>query len=225
MHGLPTRQEPLPVEHSGRYEIQEVLASGGMGHVHRCYDRVGQRSVAYKRLRVDHKAARTHLITLFQREYDTLVRMTHPNIVEVYEYGFDGLGPYYTMELLPGADLTKLAPLAFRDGCRLLRDVASALALLHARKLVHRDLSPNNVRLTGGGRAKLIDFGTLTNVGVATDVAGTPAFIAPECLTRNGIDQRTDLYGLGALAYWTFTGQPPVFARHIDDLRDAWQEP
>jgi tRNA A-37 threonylcarbamoyl transferase component Bud32 len=214
-----------PVEHSGRYEILEVLASGGMGVVHRCHDRVGQRIVAYKRLRVDRKAERTHLSTLFQREYDTLARMTHPNIVEVYDYGFDSEGPYYTMELLPGADLAALAPLSFRDGCRLLRDVASALALLHARKLVHRDLSPKNVRMTGHGRAKLIDFGALTSFGVPSEVVGTAVFVAPECLTLDGIDQRTDLYGLGALAYWTFTGRTHIRARQLDDLWDAWQEP
>jgi tRNA A-37 threonylcarbamoyl transferase component Bud32/tetratricopeptide (TPR) repeat protein len=210
---------------SGRYELQEVLASGGMGSVYRCHDRVGKRTVAYKRLRVDKEAARTHLSALFQREYDTLARMTHPNIVEVYDYGFDSQGPYYTMELLTGAGLTSLAPLSFRTGCRLLRDVASALALLHARKLVHRDVSPNNVKLTEGGRAKLIDFGALTSFGVPSELVGTPVFVAPECLTLDGIDQRTDLYGLGALAYWTFAGRTHVRAREFVDLWDAWEEP
>src|SRR5262249_2552198 len=133
---------------------------------------------------------------LFEREYHTLVRLKHPRIIEVYDYGLTDAGPYYTMELLDGQDLQQLAPLPYKDVCRHLRDVASSLALIHAHRLLHRDVSPRNVRLTQDGRAKLIDFGALTAFGPATEVVGTPLCMAPEILRRMTLDQRTDLYAL-----------------------------
>jgi len=208
-----------------RYELLEPIATGGMAVIRRAFDRWTQREIAHKRLRVDRELVRPRLSALFQREYDTLARLEHPNIVEVYDYGFDAQGPYYAMELLSGSDLFKIAPLPYPEACRILRDVASALALLHARRLLHRDVSPNNVRLTSSGVAKLIDFGTLATFGRPPEIAGTPAFIAPECVQDVDLDQRTDLYSLGALAYWTLTGRCAVRANSIDELTDAWREP
>lgn len=193
-----------------------------MGTIHRAYDRLAGRDVAYKRLRVSDEADRPRLSALFQREYDTLARLAHPNIVAAYDYGFDDGGPYYAMELLAGDDLTKLAPLPWRESARLLRDIASALALVHARKLLHRDVGPNNVRISADGHAKLLDFGALTSFGTPTEVVGTPGFMAPECLTTEALDQRTDLYSLGALAYWMLTRRLAVRAHSIDDLPEAW---
>ncbi|HEX6243565.1 MAG TPA: serine/threonine-protein kinase, partial [Polyangiales bacterium] len=215
---------PGPNLVAGRYDVGEVLASGGVGTVHTGFDRLAQRPVAYKRLLPASDAARPRLTALFRREYNTLTHLTHPNIVEVYDYGFDSTGPYYTMELLSGSDLTKLAPLPVRDACRVLRDVASALALIHARRFVHRDVSPNNVRLTADGRAKLIDFGGLSAFGVPSEIVGTPAFTAPESLAGAALDQRTDLYALGALAYWTLTRRTHVRARSLDELSYAWED-
>lgn len=208
-----------------RYELGAELARGGMGVIHLARDVLALRDVAYKRLLRGDPASHARSVALFQREYDTLARLPHPNIVEVYDYGFDADGPYYTMELLSGQDIAKLAPLPVREVCRLVRDVASALALLHTRKLIHRDVSPGNVRLTGDGRAKLIDFGALTSFGRARELVGTPAFIAPECLSDAALDQRVDLYALGALAYWMLTRQRAVRARDLDDLVAAWASP
>jgi hypothetical protein len=92
----------------------------------------------------------------------------------------DRTGCYYTMELLDGQDLRELAPLGLREACSHLRDVASSLGLLHVRRLIHRDVSPRNVRLTSEGRAKLIDFGALTTFGTPMEVVGTPACAAPK---------------------------------------------
>jgi tRNA A-37 threonylcarbamoyl transferase component Bud32 len=210
---------------SGRYQVEQALAEGGMGTVYRCYDRLRQKEVAYKRLRVANEATRARQTTLFQREFDTLARLSHPNIVEVYDYGLDAHGPYYTMELLTGADLAELAPLSFQEGCRVLRDVASALSLLHARRLVHRDVTPANVRLTEERHAKLIDFGALTTVGKPAELVGTPLFVPPEALRGEPLDARADLYGLGALAYWTFTRRTHLRARTFEELESAWREP
>jgi len=215
---------PIPLK-TGRYELGEVLATGGMGTIRRAFDRLAKHEVAYKHLTVSIESNRARMSALFQREYDTLARLEHPNIVRVYDYGFDASGPYYTMELLSGHDLAKLAPLPFREACRILRDVASALALIHTRRCIHRDVSPNNVRLTADGRATLMDFGALTPFGRPDEVVGTPAFIAPECLTAEPLDQRTDLYSLGALAYWLLTRTVAVRAYGLDELAEELHKP
>lgn len=226
MANLPTTQLRFTANEVGsRYEVGELLASGGMASVYRAFDRLAQRPVAYKRLKIVNESDRSRFAALFRREYDTLAHLAHPNIVEAYEFGFDACGPYYAMELLSGADLAQLAPLPVYDACRVLRDLASALALLHARRLVHRDISASNVRLTRDGSAKLIDFGGLTPFGTPSEIVGTTAFIAPECLSGAPLDARTDLYALGVLAYWTLTRRMCVNASTIEGLVEAWKKP
>ncbi len=195
-----------------------------MGIVYRATDRVVGRELAYKRLHVANEAARARAAALFQREYTTLAQLAHPAIVEVYDCGNDDHGAYYTMELLSGSDMHRLAPMPAAELCRVLRDVASALGLIHARRLIHRDISPGNVWRTADGRAKLLDFGALTPFGRPPDLVGTPAFMAPECIDGE-IDQRADLYSLGAFAYWALTGQLVAMARKIDELPAAWAVP
>jgi tetratricopeptide (TPR) repeat protein len=196
-----------------------------MGIVYRATDHVVGRDVAYKRLLVTSSTSRARATALFQREYNTLAQLAHPATVEVYDYGNDEAGPYYTMELLSGKDLLELAPMPVHDVCRVLRDIASALALIHARRLIHRDISPGNVRRTEDGRAKLLDFGALTPFGVPSDLVGTPAFMAPEMLSSEPLDQRADLYSLGALAYWALTRRPVYNVHGLDGLRAAWARP
>jgi hypothetical protein len=208
-----------------RYRIVEELARGGMGVVYRAHDTYAEREVALKRLSVTHEQRRARLTQLFQNEYDTLVQLAHPRIVEAHEYGVDEDGPYYTMELVSGGDLSHAAPLSVPETCRVLRDVASALALVHARRLVYRDLSPSNVRLTKDGEAKLIDFGALAAFGVPKEIVGTAALMAPECLQRAPLDARTDLYALGALGYWCLTGRHAVPATGVAELLEALQRP
>ncbi len=226
MEAVPAsaRRQSLP-QVAGRYQVGEQLAAGGMGAIYRAYDTFARREVAYKRLKVWNEGARPRMTALFEREYNALRQLKHPNIVEVYDYGIDAEGPFYTMELLLGRDLAELAPLPVSEACRILRDVASALALVHARRLVHRDVTPSNVRLTPEGRAKLIDFGTLTAFGQAKEVVGTPAFIAPESLLGGALDARTDLFALGALGYWALTRHLAYPARGMDELRQLWAVP
>ena len=127
----------------------EQLGAGGMGVVYRVHDEAGDTTLALKLLLSAQSGAR-------RRKLEALVRARvpharrgskHPRIIEVYDYGLTEHGPYYTMELLDGGDLQQLAPLPWREACRHLRDVASSLALLHARRLLHRDVTPRNVRL------------------------------------------------------------------------------
>src|SRR5205085_7824597 len=136
--------------------------------------------------------------------------LRHPNIIEVYDYGRDAERWFYTMEQLEGGDLGQAAPLPWRQVCSYLRQIAAVLGMLHARRLLHRDVSPRNIWILPDGRLNLIDFGALSAFGIPSDLVGTPALIAPEWLldrsTRARVDQRADLYGRGALAYWLLTG-------------------
>jgi hypothetical protein len=199
----------------------QSLGKGGMAAVWSVRDEVTGHNLALKRLA---KGAAAGHVALFEREYHTLATLNHPSIVKAYDYAADADGPFYTMELLVGSDVSQRAPLPCDEVCRILRDVASAIALLHARRLIHRDLSARNVWLTPEGHVKLIDFGTLAAFGKPPDVAGTPPFIAPESLHRSDLDQRTDLFGLGALGYYLLSGRHAYLARSLLELPDVWRE-
>ncbi len=207
---------------SGRYCLGRALGRGGMGEVHEAVDQNDGRVVAFKRLRIDGHDAPGPLTSLFQREYHTLSRLNHPAVVDVYEYGVDDEGPYYTMELLEGDDLRSVLPLPFARACALLHDVASALSLLHTRQLVHRDITSRNLRVLGG-RAKLFDFGALAPIGYSGPVIGTPPFVPPEALFGQPLDARADLFSLGVVLYQTLTGELPYPGRTWAEVRAAWQ--
>ena len=205
---------------AGRYAVEQQLAVGGMGEVLLVTDVSTDRRLALKRLldASDAKSAR-----MFEREYHALVSLKHPRIIQVFDYGIAEGRPYYTMELLDGHDLRQLAPLPYPQACRYLRDVASSLALLHARRLLHRDVSPRNVRVTSDGRCKLIDFGAMAGFGVMDEVVGTPPYLPPEALQRTALDHRADLFALGALGYWLLTGWQAFPARTLHELPELWR--
>jgi hypothetical protein len=206
-----------------RYEVLDQLGQGGMGAVYRVRDRRSDREVALKRLfKTD---GRRIVAELFEREFHTLSELAHPQIIAVYDYGVDAEGAYYTMELLGGQDLRTLGKSNWRTACALLRDIASSLAIVHSRRLLHGDLSPRNVRCTADGRAKLLDFGAMAPMGVAKRVVGTPPFIAPEMVQLQALDGRTDLYALGGLGYYLLTGRHAYPASRVDQLRDRWRTP
>ncbi len=209
---------------AGRYELLRPLAKGGMGEVFLARDLATGDNVALKRVR-DGQLKRPKVLAHFRAEYHALSRLKHPRIIKVYEFGvFDGV-PYYTMELLDGKDLRDLGPVPYREACSYLRDIASSLALLHAQRLLHRDLSPRNVRRTEDGRCKLLDFGAMAPFGVPPNVAGTAPFVPPEAAECAFLDQRADLYSLGALAYWLLSGEHAYPASKLDDLPRLWPIP
>jgi tetratricopeptide (TPR) repeat protein len=202
-----------------RYEVEAKLGTGGSGQVFRVLDTATGQKLALKRL----ESQREGMAELFELEYQALASLKHPRIVEVFEYGRTGDSPYYTMELLEGDDLSVRAPVAWREACRYLRDAAHALDLLHARKLIHRDVSPRNLWRTPDGRVKLIDFGAVTPFGPSDHVLGTPPLVPPEALDGLPLDQRSDLYALGAVAYYLLTGEHAFPARSLGELRHAWE--
>lgn len=212
---------PPSVTH--RYQLEGELARGGMGVVYRARDRATGELVALKRSLAKDDAPEL-MRSMLEREYQTLVTLRHPHIIQVYDFGIDELGPYYTMEMLDGSDLRARCPLPWRDVCRYLRDVASSLSLLHSRRLIHRDVTVGNIRLTGEGRAKLLDFGTLVSFGKAPNIAGTAPTLAPEALERKALDQRVDLYALGATAYYALCGRHAYPAKSFAVLPATWAQ-
>jgi hypothetical protein len=204
--------------------VLAALAEGGMGSVQSVLDGSSGRALAIKRVKSSQRDS-AQLRAALEREYRVLSSLKHPRIIEVYDYGVDQDGPYYTMELLSGEDLRAAAPLPWRRACAIARDVATSLALLHARRLVYRDLNPSNVRLTDSGRAKLLDFGALTGFGYAENIIGAAPVIAPEALLGGMLDARTDLYALGALLYYCLTGRHAYPAKSVDELQRAWGTP
>jgi serine/threonine-protein kinase len=224
---LPTPEMASTIEErtlvGGRYRIEDLLGKGAMGAVYRAYDERMDRPVALKRMLAASEGAPKNANMLFEREFHFLSELDHPCIVSVFDYGVDDVGPYYTMELLEGADLRERGRLPWKEACALLRDIASALGILHSRRLLHCDLSTRNVRSTTEGRAKLIDFGTMAPMGVPKMIAGTPPFLAPEVLHWQALDGRADLYSLGALAYYMLTGAHAFPARSLTDLPGFWE--
>jgi hypothetical protein len=208
-----------------RYCVQARLGKGGMGVVYRVRDERTGQPLALKRLLREVADKQPKAEALFQREYYALAHLRHPHVVQVYDYDVDLEGPFYTMELLDGQDLRQLAPVPWRQACELLRDVCSSLALLHSRRLVHRDIAPRNVRCTTDGKAKLIDFGAMAPMGPSRTLVGTPPFVAPEVLTGQPLDGRADLYAVGGLAYWMLTGRYAYPAKQMRELRELWRSP
>ena len=220
--GAQAERSVLP-ERIGRYLVQGELGRGGMAIVYRVLDASTGRQYALKQLSMATSDRRFgEQAAAFEREYHALVQLSHPRIIEVYDFGADESGRYYTMELLDGGDLRELSPLPWQTACALFYDVCSSLALLHSRQLVHRDVSPRNVRRTHDGSAKLIDFGALVPFGTTAQVVGTPPFVPPEVLHRSSLDARTDLFSLGTTLYFALTGRLSYPARDFSKLHEVW---
>jgi hypothetical protein len=223
-----TADAARPARIADRYTVLDLLGRGGMACVYRVVDTATGGQLALKQLHfAEDDAARAGLTALFEREFHTLSQLSHPRVIAVYDFGVDPTsGPYYTMELLDGGDLRARAPLPWREASTLLFDVCSSLALLHSRRLLHRDISPRNIRCTRDGKAKLIDFGAMAPIGPSGGpIVGTPAFTPPESLHRSALDARTDLFALGASLYYALTGVLAYPAQSFAEVLVAWNSP
>ncbi|HEY5962285.1 MAG TPA: protein kinase [Polyangiaceae bacterium] len=202
----------------GRYLVSAELGCGGMSVVYRAFDRLRDREVALKLLKLSEDEPRNLLY--LQQEFRAMARLHHPRLVQVFDYGvLDNGSSYFTMELLPGEDLSNHGPLPLDSVFQVLMSIADVLGFMHARGYVHRDVKPANVRLlpTEPGEAlqvKLMDCGLTEKLGkdVNATVAGTLAYLAPEAWLGAPSDIRGDLYALGVLAYEITTGQLPFDA-------------
>jgi serine/threonine protein kinase len=200
------------------YELLEEIGAGGFGRVYRARDLDLEREVAIKVLHPS-LTADPGVTERFRREAQLAARLRHPNIVSIYDImGRAGL-QWYTMELVPGANLAQVVqrdgPLSVDRAARLLTQALTALEHAHPLGLVHRDLKPENMLIEPDGRLRITDFGLAlalrgdARFGGATSRSGTPQFAAPEQLLGERVDQRADLYSLGAVAYFALLGRPP----------------
>jgi serine/threonine protein kinase/Tfp pilus assembly protein PilF len=204
-----------------RVEIRQLIGVGGMGSIYRARQIAFDREVAIKFFGL-RGSTKVEDLRRFQREAQLISRLTHRNIVSCYGYGVWQETPYIVMELLDGQSLetylTSSQPLPLTQSVDLAMQVCQALSFLHAHQIIHRDIKPSNVIITPDGTAKMIDFGlakdlsqnqALTDAGCAL---GSLHYMSPEQCTAKECDQRSDIYGFGALFFHMLTGITPFDA-------------
>ena len=211
----------------GPYKLLRPIARGGMAEVYEVEDPASGEHLALKLL-VETGGA----LARFNREYEAMIRLNHPNIVRVFHYGVEGDLPWLTMELIDGTPIQAYAKRCGKAGTaarnkeviRLAHDLALALDHIHRRGLLHRDLKSANVLVLPDGRVKLIDFGTarvsqaMEEITKDGEFIGTFAYASPEQLTNRPVDNRSDLYSMGVLLYRLATGKMPFRAKELHDL-------
>jgi beta-lactam-binding protein with PASTA domain/predicted Ser/Thr protein kinase len=212
-----------------RYELGEVLGRGGMAEVRRGRDRRLGRIVAVKMLRVDHSTDATFQAR-FRREAQSAASLNHRNIVAVYDTGEDVLDghriPYIVMEHVEGRTLRELlreqARFTPERSIEIVTGVLDALEYSHKAGIVHRDIKPGNVMITGTGEVKVMDFGiarSLADSGVTLTqtaaVVGTAQYISPEQARGEQADARSDLYATGCVLFEMLTGRPPFVGESL----------
>lgn len=205
----------------GKFELINILGRGGTGVVFAAFDELIRREVAIKLMTPRDGQSATATLRLLQ-EARTAGSLQHPNIVSIYDVvEFDG-GIYVVMEKVQGSTLAELLMqsadhrLPWRDATQIIMECCDALDAAHQRSLIHRDIKPQNIMRTPSGHIKLLDFGLakgslLENTAQteAGTILGTPDFMSPEQFRSDPLDQRTDLYSLGATYFCLLTGHPP----------------
>ena len=222
----------------GRYRVEAPLGDGGVGHVYCARHIALGRPVALKVLRKQHNE-RWVSRQRFEREAHALGQLVHPNIVAVTDSGIEQGAPFLVMELLSGVDLARrlrsgALPVAL--ACRYALEALEGLAFVHAQGLVHRDIKPGNIFLEStavGERIKLLDFGLARLVTPSDDapvtrfgeVLGTPVYMAPEQVSGEAADARTDVYAMGLVLYEMLTGKRPFVGNEMAVLHQHMVEP
>ncbi|MEY9487462.1 serine/threonine protein kinase [Streptomyces calvus] len=214
----------------GRYQLRDLLGQGGMASVHLAYDSVLDRQVAIKTLHTElgrEQAFRER----FRREAQSVAKLTHTNIVSVFDTGEDDVDgmttPYIVMEYVEGRplgsvldeDVRQQGAMPADKALKITADVLAALEISHEMGLVHRDIKPGNVMMTKRGVVKVMDFGiaramqsgvtSMTQTGM---VVGTPQYLSPEQALGRGVDARSDLYSVGIMLFQLVTGRLPFDA-------------
>ena len=219
------QQKAHEAQRLGQYRLKQILGFGGMGAVYLAEHVLLLRPCAIKLIRPD-QAGDPNTLIRFEREVQATATLTHPNTVEIFDYGHAEDGTfYYVMEYLPGMNLEDLVerhgPMPPERAVHLLRQVCQALREAHGIGLIHRDIKPGNILACERGKvydvAKLVDFGLVRSFGLPGGDArltqegsftGSPAFMSPEqAAGHQRLDARSDIYNVGAVAYFLITGQ------------------
>ena len=217
----------------GQYTLEEKIGEGGMGEVYRAHHAMLRRPTAVKLLAGDGSEGQ---LRRFEKEVQLTARLTHPNTISIFDYGRtpDGVF-YYAMELLDGMTLEQLVerhgPQQPARVIHILKQVCGALAEAHRVGLIHRDIKPANIHFCRRGDlpdfVKVLDFGLVREVrndGSVTQssvnaVVGTPLYLSPEAIVSpDRLDARSDIYGLGCVAYFLLTGSPPFTGDNVVEL-------
>jgi tRNA A-37 threonylcarbamoyl transferase component Bud32 len=205
---------------SGRYRLESKLGSGGMSTVYLALDEVLDRPVAVKLLHREISDEEDQL-ERFRREARAAARLSHPNLVGVIDAGEDDGRPYIVFEYIDGRTLKRQiqdeGPLQVDEAVAYAIEIGRGLTAAHARKLVHRDVKPQNVLIDPDGRAKVTDFGiarSLEQKGMTATgrVLGTTDYVSPEQAMGEDVDERSDVYSLGVVLYEMLTGDVPFQA-------------
>ncbi|MBR4383344.1 MAG: Stk1 family PASTA domain-containing Ser/Thr kinase, partial [Selenomonadaceae bacterium] len=218
---------------SGRYELEEKIGSGGMAEVYKAHDRLLARPVAVKIL---HEAYRSDVefIERFHREAKSAARLSHPNIVSIYDVGVAGNDHYIVMEYVQSSTLKKKiqdeGPLDLLTATSIAKDIAQGLTHAHANNIVHCDIKPHNILMTDDGHAKITDFGIARAVTESTltyggSVIGSVHYFSPEQARGGAITPKSDVYSLGVVLYemltnkLPFTGDNPIqiAMKHVEE--------
>ena len=201
----------------GRYRVTRKLARGGMATVYLADDLRLTRTVAVKVMH-ENLGADADFVARFDREARAAAKLSHPNVVSVFDQGMDGDRPYIVMEYVEGSTLRQVlnreAPVTPQRAVELMLPIAAAVAAAHEAGIIHRDLKPENVLISARGQLKVADFGLARAVTANTATAqgmliGTVSYIAPELVTHGHADTRCDVYALGVLLYEMLTGTKP----------------
>ena len=222
----------------GRYEITSVISRGGMATVHSAIDTRLDRTVAVKIMH-GHLAQDEDFVSRFIREAKAAAALSHPNLVQVYDQGWNQGGEpavFLVMEYIPGATLRDhlfaVGRIGAKEALEILDQILSALTYAHRLGIIHRDIKPENIMITADGRAKLGDFGLARAVSTgntltadANVLMGTVAYLAPEQVQRGIADVKSDIYSLGIVLFELLTGKKPydgetpiqIAYRHVHD--------
>jgi tRNA A-37 threonylcarbamoyl transferase component Bud32 len=234
----PQRPAPIPsvslgdsdrISHLGRYQVIDTLGRGAMGTVFRGVDPAINRAVALKTIRLDFVSDQTEAAELRDRlfrEAQAAGKLSHPNIVTIYDVGTEGNLQYIAMEYLEGQTLEQLIKkqvhFSYKIIATIVSQICQALEYAHDQGIVHRDIKPANIMVLPDYSIKVMDFGiarvdssSMTRTGIAM---GTPNYIAPELLQGKLADRRCDIFSLGVVIYELLTGRRPFKGENLTAL-------